>query len=73
MASQPRYRVVVYDLDAGETETVIMEAEGEAFQVAVGAEPEEGRMSGERGVGGVVHLCEHLADLIAANPTSSTR
>lgn len=36
-------------------------------------EAEEGRMSGERGVGGVVHLCEHLADLITDNPTSSTR
>lgn len=69
MASRSRYRVVVHELD---TETAIMDAEGEAFQVAVGAE-HEGRMSGERGVGGPADLLEHIADLIAANPTGSTR
>jgi hypothetical protein len=67
------YRVVVYELDGGEqTESVIMDAEGEAFQAAVGS-LHDGRMIGERGVGGPANLRGHLADLIADSPLRSTR
>jgi hypothetical protein len=49
-----------------------MDSESEAFHVAFGS-LHYGRMSGERGTGGPVDLCGHLADLIADNPTGSTR
>jgi hypothetical protein len=68
-----RYRVIVYDLDGEEqTESVIMDAEGEAFQAAVGS-LHDGRMIGERSVGGSANLRGHLADLIADSPIRSTR
>lgn len=74
MATSPHYRIIVYELDADtQTETVIMDAQGEAFHVAVGSHGEGGRMSGDHGVGGYVHLLEHLANLIADHPTGSTR
>lgn len=74
MAGSPRYRIVVYELDTEtEVETLINDFEGEAFHVAVGSHSGEGRMSGEHGVGGPVHLLEHLAELVADRPTGSTR
>ncbi|MBA2441042.1 MAG: hypothetical protein H0V53_01355 [Rubrobacter sp.] len=72
MAASPRYRVVVYELDGEQADTILLDAEGGAFQVFVGAE-QEGRMRGERIVGGPVDLCAILADLIADNPLDSTR
>lgn len=70
-----RYRVIVYELDGEqeeEAETIIMDAEGEAFQAVVGTE-REGRMRGERIVGGSADLCKILAELIADNPLDLTQ
>ncbi|CAN5796944.1 hypothetical protein BH20ACT11_BH20ACT11_07820 [soil metagenome] len=73
MAASLHYRILVYEFDADtQTQSVIMDAEGEAFQAAVGAE-HEGRMRGERIVGGPVDLCAILADLIADNPLDLPR
>lgn len=52
-----RCRVIVHELDGEQTDTILMDAEGEAFQAAVGVE-HEGRMRGERGVGGPVSVRE---------------
>lgn len=80
MAASPRYRVIVYEVSADaeiETDAVIMDAQGEAFHVAVGSLREgslnKGRMSGERCAGGPTQLCGHLADLIADNATGPPR
>jgi hypothetical protein len=71
MASPARYRVVVH-LPTGDHDTVIMNAEGQAFHAAV-AVLLDARMTGDHGTAGPAHLLHHLADLIAAKPTGSTR
>lgn len=49
-----------------------MNAEGQAFHAAV-AVLRDARMTGDHGTAGPAHLLQHLADLIAAKPTGSTR
>jgi hypothetical protein len=60
----PRYRVVVYEHDAGR-EVEVMNATGAGFIAAVGT-IRDGAMEGELGDGGPRALTEHIALLIAS-------
>jgi hypothetical protein len=63
---RPRYRVIVYELD--DTDAIVMDAEGDGFHAAVGTIRQR-RLTGNHGAAGPPHLLEHIADLIANNPT----
>lgn len=63
------FRVVVYDT-TGTQPTIIGQIDGDAFHVAVGHYQGQ-RIQGQHGSGGDPHLLEHLAQLIADNPTGS--
>jgi hypothetical protein len=62
-----RYRVTVTEL-VDDTATVVMDATGAGFHAAVG-DLDHARLRAEHGIGGPPHLLEHLAQLIADNPT----
>jgi hypothetical protein len=63
------YRVVAYELRAG-TETVVMDSTGEGFIAATGTIIRTGHMTIEVGSGGPQLIQEHLAQLVADEPTA---
>lgn len=63
-----RYRLIAYEL-RGDIETVVMDSTGDGFVAATGAIIETGRMTVEIGGGGPQPIQQHLADLVAEQPT----
>jgi hypothetical protein len=66
-----RYRVTVAEL-VGEHATVVMDATEAGLHAAVGKYDGD-RLLVEHGIGGDLHLLEHLAELIADHPTGPHR
>lgn len=63
------YRVVVYDT-TGPQPARIGQADGDAFHIITGYHQGE-QLQGQHATAGDPHLLQHLADLIADNPTGS--
>lgn len=63
-----RYRLLAYELH-GDGETVVIDSTGDGFLAATGAIIETGRMTVEIGGGGPQLIQQHLADLVAEEPT----
>lgn len=65
--AERRFRVVVYDTDG----STVFDATGDAYHAIVGYYHHD-ELRGARGAAGDPHLLEHLAQLIADNPTAET-
>jgi len=63
-----RYHVTVTQVVNGQP-TTVMDAWGSGFHAIVGDITTPARLQADHAKGGPPHLLEHLADLIAANPT----
>ena len=63
-----RYRITVTEIIDGQP-TTVMDAWGSGFHAIVGDINTPGYLQAEHGKGGPHHLREHLANLIADNPT----
>lgn len=59
-----RYRMVITERHDGETTTVVLDAQGDAF-VAVIGHARNGRLTGQQGHGGTSEHVHDLAHLIA--------